>query len=33
MATEKVAGIRATISSLTGCLVRKDSPRQGAAHS
>jgi hypothetical protein len=33
MATEKVAGIRETSSSLTGCLVRKLTPRHGAEHS
>ena len=33
MATEKVAGMRETSSSLTGCLVRKLTPRHGAAHS
>ena len=32
MAMEKVAGIRETSSSFTGCLVRKLTPRQGAVH-
>ena len=33
MAMEKVAGMRETSSSFTGCLVRKLTPMQGAAHS
>ena len=33
MATEKVAGMRETSSSLTGCLVLKEMPRHGASHS
>ena len=33
MATEKVAGMRSTSASFTGCLVTKLRPRHGAPHS